>query len=84
MILDLVERVAGEVGDRIVIQWVALVPVLGDVFVAGRVLEVAGVALHGVEGFEGLTIEATFGILCRMVGHEAIDEAIRRRRRNDP
>ena len=45
-----------EVGDRVVVDWVPLVPVVGDGFVTGGVFEGAGgVAGDGEEGFEHVT-----------------------------
>ena len=41
--------VEGVVGDGVVVDWVALVPVVGDGFVAGCIFEVRVVSCDGIE-----------------------------------
>ena len=67
--------VGGEVGDRVVVHVVALVPVVRDGFVAGGVDEVVGgVPRDAVEGFEDVAGEQALRVFCGLVGHEAVDE----------
>ena len=44
--------VEGVVGDGVVVDWIALVPVVGDGFVAGCIYEVGVVSCDGIERFE--------------------------------
>ena len=43
------EGIYGDVGDGVVINWVALVPVVREGFVAGRVFEVRVVSCNRIE-----------------------------------
>lgn len=69
------QGVEGEVGDRVVVHQIALVPVIRELLVAGRVDEVIGrVARDAVEGFEDVACEEALGVFRGFVGHEAVDE----------
>ncbi len=50
-------EVDGEVGDGVVVDWVALVPIVGEGFVAGCVFEVRVVSCDGIECFEDVSSE---------------------------
>lgn len=62
---------------------VAGVPVLWDALVARGVCEVSLVSGNGEEALQNFTIQTTFWVLGRLVGHEAIDESICCRLDND-
>lgn len=66
--------VDGKVGDGVEVHQVTLVPVIRDALMAGRVFEVRIISADGVEGFEYVAGEKTFGVLFGLVGHEAVDE----------
>ena len=69
-----VYQVYGEVGDGIIIDWISLVPVVWEGFIAGRILEVGVVASDGVERFEDVACEEAFGVFGGFVSHESVDE----------
>ena len=70
-----VQDIRLEVRDGVGINLVAAVPVVWDPLVASRPGEaVSVVAGDGIEGFEDVLVQDTFGILGRVVGHEAVDE----------
>lgn len=74
MLLSHRGRVHGEVGDGVKIDRISLVPVVWEGLVSGRVLEVGVVASNGVERFEDVACEETFGVFGGLISHESVDE----------
>lgn len=68
-----------EVRDGVLVDDVALVPVVWDALVAGSVLEVAIVSCDGEELLEHLAIELALRVFGGLVRHEAVDKGVRSR-----
>ena len=68
-----------EVRDGVLVDDVALGPVIWDALVAGSVLEVAIVSCDGEELLEHLAIELALRVFGGLVRHEAVDKGVRSR-----
>jgi hypothetical protein len=71
--------VKGEVWDGVLVDNVALVPVVGDTLPAFLVGEVTVFALNGKERLEHFAVQLALRVLLRLVRHEAVDEGVRSR-----
>lgn len=71
------EDIGLEEGDGVGIGKVALIPVIGDLLVAGSVGEVSGFTSNREERLKNVTVKATLGVLGRLVGHESVDKGVR-------
>jgi hypothetical protein len=68
-----------EVRDGVLVDDVALVPVVGNTLVAGSVLEVAIRSRDREELLQHLAVELALRIFGRLVCHEAVDKGVRSR-----
>ena len=68
-----------EVRNRVLVDGVALVPVVGDTLVARGVLEVAIRSCDREELLQHLAVELALRVFGRLVCHEAVDKGVRSR-----